>query len=86
MAGNATEKVVDWREYIVCNPDILCGNPTLKGTRLSVEFVLDLLAGGWTRSDIEENYPNLTERRIQAALAYAADAIRKGWHAAEDEL
>ncbi|MDO8628875.1 MAG: DUF433 domain-containing protein [Phycisphaerales bacterium] len=72
MADNLTEKVVDWREYIVCNPDVLCGKPTLKGTRLSVEFVLGLLAGDWDRKAIRENYPNLTEERIRAVLSYAA--------------
>ena len=63
---------VDWRDHIICDPGILCGKPTLKGTRLSVEFVLGLLAGNWYRKAIRENYPNLTEQRIQAVLAYAA--------------
>jgi len=67
---------VDWREQIVCDPGILCGKPTLKGTRLSVEFVLDLLASGFTRSEIDANYPNLSEDRVKAALSYAADTVR----------
>jgi len=68
---------MNWREHIVCNPSILCGKPTLKGTRLSVEFVLDLLAAGYSRIDIERDYPNLTQERLCAVLAYAADSARR---------
>ena len=66
-----------WRDYIVCDPGILGGKPTLIGTRLSVEFVLELLAGGWDREAIRANYPNLTEERIRAVLAYAAETFRE---------
>jgi|CXWL01.1.fsa_nt_gi uncharacterized protein (DUF433 family) len=69
--------VMNWRDHIVCDPAILCGKPTLKGTRLSVEFVLDLLASGSDRAELFEDYPNLTEVRVQAALAFAADTIRQ---------
>ena len=68
---------IDWRQYIVCDPAVLGGKPTLKGTRLGVEFVLELLAGGWDREAIRENYPNLTEERIRAVLAYAAETFRE---------
>jgi uncharacterized protein (DUF433 family) len=68
---------LDWRDYIVCDAGILGGKPTLKGTRLSVEFVLELLAGGWERESIRQNYPNLTEERIRAVLAYAAETFRE---------
>jgi uncharacterized protein (DUF433 family) len=71
------EMSVNWREHIVCDPAILCGKPTLKGTRLSVEFVLDLLASGFTRKDIDENYPNLSAERVHAALAFASDTVRQ---------
>lgn len=68
---------IDWKEYITCDPAILGGKPTLKGTRLSIEFVLELLAGGWGGPAIRDNYPNLTEERIRAVLAYAADTFRE---------
>jgi uncharacterized protein (DUF433 family) len=72
---------IDWRDQIVCDPAILCGKPTLKGTRLSVEFVLELLAGGWTESAIAENYPNLTPDRVRTVLAYVAESFRDdGFH------
>lgn len=72
---------VDWREYIVCDAGILGGKPTLKGTRLSVEFVLGLLAAGWNRNELAEDYPNLTDERIRAVLSYAAETFREdGFH------
>jgi len=67
---------VDWREHMVSDPAILGGKPILKGTRLSVEFVLELLAGGWHEQSLRQNYPNLTEERVRAVLAYAAETFR----------
>ena len=51
----------DWRSRIVIDPKILAGKPIIKGTRISVEFVLELLANGWTDKRIMENYPLLKE-------------------------
>jgi len=51
---------VDWQERIELNPGVLAGKPVVKGTRLAVEFVVDLLAQGWTEEDILKNYPTLT--------------------------
>jgi uncharacterized protein (DUF433 family) len=67
---------MDWRDHIIVDPDILCGKPTLKGTRLSVEFVLDLLAAGWEMPALRLHYPNLTEERIRAVHAYVADILK----------
>ena len=63
-------------EYIVLDPDILAGKPVLKGTRLSVEFIIGLLADGWTEQDILSNYPGLTPASITACLVYARDVLR----------
>ena len=68
---------MDWREHIVMDPAILGGKPVLKGTRLSVEFVLELLAAGLQGNSLLENYPNLSEERIRAVLAYAAETFRE---------
>lgn len=68
---------INWRDYIISDPRVLGGKPVLKGTRLSVEFVLELLAAGWDRAALRENYPNLTEERIRAVLAYAAETFRE---------
>ena len=68
---------VNWRDHIVCDPAVLGGKPILKGTRLAVEFVLEILAAGWNETAIRENYPNLTEDRVRAVLAYAAETFRE---------
>ena len=60
---------------IVLDPAVLAGKPVVRGTRLSVEFVLGLLAEGWSEADVVENYPNLTGDDLRACLAYARDAL-----------
>lgn len=68
---------LDWRERIVCNPEILVGKPTVKGTRLSVELILGWLAQGWTHEMLIEAYPQLMRDDILAALAFAAEKMRE---------
>ncbi len=53
---------------IVCDPDILSGKPVIQGTRISVEFVMELLANNWTHEEIMENYPQIKKEDILAAL------------------
>ena len=48
---------VNWRKYIHSDPNVLVGKPVVKGTRLSVEFLLSLLAKGWNEKQILKNYP-----------------------------
>src|SRR5215213_10174586 len=67
---------LDWRDYIHCDPAILVGKPVIKGTRISVEFVLDLYSAGWSEQLILENYPFLKLSELRAVLAYAADVVR----------
>jgi uncharacterized protein (DUF433 family) len=62
----------DWRDRIIVDPQVLMGKPIIKGTRIAVEFILDLLASGWTVKDILKNYPQLKKKDIIAALKYAA--------------
>ena len=64
--------ITNWRDHIEVNPDILVGKPIIKGTRLAVAFIIELLANGWSESDILDNYPHLTREGIQACLAYAS--------------
>ncbi len=68
---------MDWQERIEVNPKILLGKPVIKGTRLSVEFLLELLAERWTYEQILSNYPQLSPEDIWAVLAYATDAIKQ---------
>lgn len=63
---------MDWKDRIVMNPDVLAGKPVVKGTRLSVEFVVELLAQGWSEDEILRNYPRLTRDDIKACLRYAS--------------
>ena len=60
---------------ITLAPGVLAGKPVIRGTRLSVEFVIGLMAEGWTEADILENYPGLTRDDIIACLAYARDTL-----------
>ena len=56
-------------------PDVLLGKPVIRGTRLSVEFVIGLMADGWSETDILGNYPGISHDDIIACLAYARDAL-----------
>jgi len=67
---------MDWQNRIVIDPEILVGKPVIKGTRLAVEFIIDLLAQGWTEADVLRNYPGVTRQDIQACLAYASTVLR----------
>ena len=64
-----------WQDRIELNPEVLTGKPVVKGTRLAVEFIVDLLAQGWTEDAIVDNYPGLTRVDIKACLAYASAAL-----------
>jgi uncharacterized protein (DUF433 family) len=59
-------------ERIVVDPEILAGKPVIRGTRLAVEFILELLAAGQSEKEILDNYPGLTREDILACLAYAS--------------
>lgn len=59
----------------MADPSVLVGKPVVKGTRISVELVIDLLAAGWTPEQILDSYPNLTVEDIRACLAYAGELL-----------
>ncbi len=65
-----------WEKRIIIDPKILVGKPVIKGTRLAVDFILDLLAQGWSYDEILRNYPGLAAEDINACLAYARDMLR----------
>jgi uncharacterized protein (DUF433 family) len=58
-------------ERIILDPAVLAGKPVVRGTRLSVEFIIGLLASGWSEADVLASYPGLTRDDIVACLAYA---------------
>ena len=67
---------MNWRERIVIDPAVLVGKPIIKGTRISVEFVLDLLGRGWTMEQVLQEYDHLRPADLQACLAYASDVLK----------
>ena len=65
-----------WEERVTLDPKVLTGKPVIKGTRLAVEFVVDLLAQGWTETEIVDNYPGITRDDIRACLQYASEVLK----------
>ncbi len=66
---------MNWREHIHSDPTVLLGKPTIKGTRLSVELILELFEIGWTKEMILESYPRLTDENIKAIFSYLKDCL-----------
>jgi uncharacterized protein (DUF433 family) len=60
---------------IVLDPEVLAGKPVIRGTRISVEFVLELMAAGWSVEDILGNYPHLRPEDLAACLDYAKELV-----------
>lgn len=63
---------MNWEDRIVIDPGILVGKPVVKGTRLAVEFIVDLMAQGWSEEEILRNYSGLSREDLQACLAYVS--------------
>lgn len=67
---------MNWQGRIVVSPGVLVGKPIIKGTRIAVELVIDLLGRGYSQQQILEQYDHLTSEDIQACLAYASEVLR----------
>lgn len=68
---------MNWQERIVVDPQILVGKPVIRGTRLAVEFLLELLAEGWSVEQVLANYPQLVAEDLSAVLHYAAEVLKR---------
>ncbi len=68
--------ITTWRDRITVDPAIMVGKPVVKGTRLTVDFLLGLLADGWSELDILESYPGLAPEDIRACVQYAREALQ----------
>jgi uncharacterized protein (DUF433 family) len=68
---------MDWRKYIVVDPNVCHGQACIAGTRIMVSVVLDNLAAGLTPADIVRNYPTLSAHAVQAAITYAAELAQE---------
>ena len=69
---------MNWRDHIVSDPEVLLGKPIIKGTRLSVEFIIGRLANGWTEDILLENAPRLTRQDLQAVFAFLNECLQDG--------
>ena len=72
----ANKAKADYMTRITVDPKVLVGKPIIKGTRIAVEFIVDLLGNGWTQDEVLENYDQLTKVDILAALSYAAEQLK----------
>lgn len=68
---------MNWQDYIISDHQVLLGKPIIKGTRISVELVLELLSVGWSEKQILESYPTLTEESLRAVFSYLKSCIQQ---------
>jgi uncharacterized protein (DUF433 family) len=66
---------MDWRDHIISDKGILLGKPVIKGTRISVELILELLGRGWTEQMILESYPQISEADLRAVFLYLRESM-----------
>ena len=66
---------MNWRQYIEQRPEVMLGKPVIKGTRLTVELILERLSDGETEAELLDSYPRLRPEHIRAAMAYAAASL-----------
>jgi uncharacterized protein (DUF433 family) len=62
--------MTDWTTEITADQEVMMGKPVIAGTRLTVEFIVERLADGWTEEELLRNYPGLTQEQIHVCLAY----------------
>lgn len=67
---------MQWQDRIVATPETLFGRPRIAGTRIGVDFLLDLLASGWTEEKILQEYPHLKPEDLQAVFAFVRDCMK----------
>ena len=66
---------MNWQDHIVSDNQVLLGIPTIKGTRISVELVLELFSSGWTEKQILESYPTVTAESLRAVFVYLKESL-----------
>ncbi|MDA8692421.1 DUF433 domain-containing protein [Saprospiraceae bacterium] len=70
--------MINWENHITTDSEVLLGKPIIKNTRISIEFILERLASGWTSDQLLENYPRLTSKDITAVYSYAYECMKDG--------
>ena len=69
--------IMKWQEYIVSDPLVLLGKPIIKGTRISVELLLELFSTGWSEEQILDSYPSVTDEALRAVFWYLKECIQQ---------
>jgi len=69
---------MNWQDHIVTDKDVLLGKPTIKGTRISIDHLVGLLAQGWSEKQILDNYPRITGDSLKAIFVYLHDCMQAG--------
>ncbi len=67
---------MNWEDRIEINPGVLVGKPVIRGTRIAVEFVIDLMGRGWSVEQILKEYDHLAREDVQACLIYASETLK----------
>lgn len=67
---------MNWEDRITIDPRVLTGKPVVQGTRIAVEFVVELLSEGWSEQQIMDNYPGLSHEDLLACLRYASEVLK----------
>ncbi len=70
--------MINWKDHIISDNNILIGKPIIKGTRLSIEHLVNLFAQGWSERQILENYPSLTNNDLFAVFGYLRECMQDG--------
>ncbi len=68
---------MNWKDRIEVNPAVLVGKPIIKGTRISVELILDRMADGWSMEDVLTSYPHISREDVLAALSFASELFKE---------
>ena len=68
---------MNWKDHIEVNPAVLVGKPIIKGTRISVELILDRMADGWSMEDVLSSYPHISREDVLAALSFASELFKE---------
>ncbi|MDZ7719060.1 MAG: DUF433 domain-containing protein [Balneolaceae bacterium] len=66
---------MNYKKYIVRDPEVMLGKPTIRGSRITVELIMRKLAKGYNIEELLKSYPHLKREQILAALEYAAEII-----------
>ncbi len=68
---------MNWQDYIVSDNQVLLGKPIIKGTRISVELILELFSAGWSEKQILDSYPTVSEKSLRAVFSYLKACIQQ---------